>query len=611
MNKWYGEVKQYPRYIKWYVLLLFVMQTVTCTMNTLMITATGEYGNPPYRPDNGEDKDDKPDGPGEMECREEQISPGLEELDLSGNTLLNVDRLSNLTSLRKLKAGKAETASLDFLKPLINLTHLDISEIRVMDISALGHLKKLTTLKMRAFPKLDFSILDTLENLSDFSLTGSLAGDTGIFTCHFMKKLKKLSMKDNYLPDTSFFSRYTQLESLDVTNTEIKEVGPLAGLTSLDTIILTHNRIRDIAPLSKLKKLTYINADYNNISDRSVLSGFSEKTKISLYGQKDGDAFILEDGAAVAEWPRCLSAMRAIDVNTDRLPDYFLTVYEKQGITRREDINIPIKNIVPLGHCPVSRFLECPNFPEHHLYRDAKALDSGIGSYYWFDFDLLSADTHLIPLRLVFCYGDGDANDGMWGAFWHRETKHKVADIKSTGDMETTIEVSDKIIKEQYKNHDIRVPVVFNHYKEPRRYRNKPDFIYAHETELEKMLGVAIRLCESFRSKNIIKIEQIRQKPVDLAPGVVFFEDTQLEKYVKKLLHKTGPVLVSDVEAIKDVAADNRLVIKLTGLEYFTSLVSLDVSGNKIRDISPLAGLKKLKKLNLSDNDIADIAPLL
>ena len=48
----------------------------------------------------------------------------------------------------------------------------------------------------------------------------------------------------------------------------------------------------------------------------------------------------------------------------------------------------------------------------------------------------------------------------------------------------------------------------------------------------------------------------------------------------------------------------------LSGLEYCSSLIRLDLSYNQISDISPLAGLSRLTWLNLSGNQISDISPL-
>ena len=48
----------------------------------------------------------------------------------------------------------------------------------------------------------------------------------------------------------------------------------------------------------------------------------------------------------------------------------------------------------------------------------------------------------------------------------------------------------------------------------------------------------------------------------------------------------------------------------LTGIEQLTALTTLDLSGNQIVDLAPLAGLTALTLLNLGFNQIADVTPL-
>ena len=48
----------------------------------------------------------------------------------------------------------------------------------------------------------------------------------------------------------------------------------------------------------------------------------------------------------------------------------------------------------------------------------------------------------------------------------------------------------------------------------------------------------------------------------------------------------------------------------ITGVEQFTSLVTLDVASNNISDLSPLSGLTSLVTLDVASNNISDLSPL-
>ncbi len=58
------------------------------------------------------------------------------------------------------------------------------------------------------------------------------------------------------------------------------------------------------------------------------------------------------------------------------------------------------------------------------------------------------------------------------------------------------------------------------------------------------------------------------------------------------------------------LAANDREITNITGLEYATNLTELVLNGNNISDISALSGLTALTDLNLSDNNISDISVL-
>lgn len=53
---------------------------------------------------------------------------------------------------------------------------------------------------------------------------------------------------------------------------------------------------------------------------------------------------------------------------------------------------------------------------------------------------------------------------------------------------------------------------------------------------------------------------------------------------------------------------EKETITSLRGLEYCKNLEVLDLAGNAIRDISPVAELTKLKELNLCENQISDIS---
>ena len=100
----------------------------------------------------------------------------------------------------------------------------------------------------------------------------------------------------------------------------------------------------------------------------------------------------------------------------------------------------------------------------------------------------------------------------------------------------------------------------------------------------------------------------------------VTFADPVLEDIVRGIIGKPdGSITASDVRSItrldlsnvyQQFISDNAVIKSIGGLEYFTDLQYLDLSGHEIEDISPLAALTKLKVLVLSGCKASDYTPL-
>jgi Leucine-rich repeat (LRR) protein len=97
---------------------------------------------------------------------------------------------------------------------------------------------------------------------------------------------------------------------------------------------------------------------------------------------------------------------------------------------------------------------------------------------------------------------------------------------------------------------------------------------------------------------------------------VIKFKDRNLETSIRNIIEKpTGDILYSDVKNIKTLELATVLGISnLSGMEYFTNLIYLDLGknndANDISDLSPLKGLKNLQQLYLNFNKISDLSPL-
>lgn len=150
------------------------------------------------------------------------------------------------------------------------------------------------------------------------------------------------------------------------------------------------------------------------------------------------------------KWPSCINNLSPVK-NKNPLEGESLTEL-REAFTCTDTFDemiLSIRSVSILGKCSTAEYLECPNIPEHHrenarlYYREhpSKYFDK-IGKYYWVDFDIITSDKLTMKLRMVVNEGDADCNDGQWGEVWQRNTGKPVAQILSTGDMETTVQTS-------------------------------------------------------------------------------------------------------------------------------------------------------------------------
>ncbi len=75
-----------------------------------------------------------------------------------------------------------------------------------------------------------------------------------------------------------------------LTNKNITDLSPLAGLTNLDELWLDHNKLSDLSPLAGLTNLKNLILMYNkNIADLSPLTGLTNLKALMLSGNNISD----------------------------------------------------------------------------------------------------------------------------------------------------------------------------------------------------------------------------------------------------------------------------------------------------------------------------------
>ncbi len=93
---------------------------------------------------------------------------------------------------------------------------------------------------------------------------------------------------------------------------------------------------------------------------------------------------------------------------------------------------------------------------------------------------------------------------------------------------------------------------------------------------------------------------------------IVAFSDPSLSNAVRCALSQPGdPLTVADLQGLTCLAAGDRQITNLSGLDWATNLAGLYLSRNAIADLGPLQNLIGLRSLELEQNQISDLSPLL
>ena len=92
------------------------------------------------------------------------------------------------------------------------------------------------------------------------------------------------------------------------------------------------------------------------------------------------------------------------------------------------------------------------------------------------------------------------------------------------------------------------------------------------------------------------------EKPASTNAPVSVFKDKKLEDAVRRQVfakrESKEPLTAADVATVSTVSAPFSGITSLAGLEHCVAIASLEIPGNKIADLAPLAGLKQLQYVN-------------
>lgn len=234
-------------------------------------------------------------------------SAGLEQLkkltylDLSENTIRNIDALMSMTELQELYMSHNALTDLTALTGLKKLTALDVSYNSVQTLVPLYNLTGLQELNIANNQIVEISNIDKLSSLKKLDVSNNkLAEVTALASC---TELEELNISSNQLTDITALSTLTKLTAFRFAHNQVTEIPALPADCALVLIDGSYNAISTLDPLKGFKNLNDVNMDYNaEISLIDSLTECPNLITVNVYGTKVADVTKLLDMSIVVNY---------------------------------------------------------------------------------------------------------------------------------------------------------------------------------------------------------------------------------------------------------------------------------------------------------------------
>ena len=485
------------------------------------------------------------------------------------------------------QAINAKTEPLD-LQTLSKLTEFDLSEKEAADPFAFR-------------PIQDLSGLEFCRNLTILNLNGELMPPAG--ASHF---------------DISVLEGLGNLEYLELSNNQIRDLGPLRNLVNLSTLILSRNQIAETASLVNLDRLTTLDLSQNQIADplpgqKLPLAQVSALEILDLSQNQISDLSPFSS----------LTNLRELDLSQCQISD----ISPLQPLTNLIALNLSNNQIQDLN--PLAKLLKLGSFDgSSNRIVDLQPLTKleNLTS------TLLSHNqiSQIHPLaNNINLSGELDLRQNLLNntavtTYLPLLEKNKVEPVFDAPEVEPAIFADDNF-----------EAVVRQHLEIPLRLLTAEDLeklvdLKADTREIKIHNIVGLDQCPNLLSLEIrgwhddplsdltplSELEQLTelilwgQQVSDLAPLEKLVSLKKLNFGPNRLDQTTDLSVLRNLVNLTELGIRHNHIVDLSFLEPLRDLQILKLEQNRISEISVLENLKELSHLGLNDNLINDISAL-
>ena len=192
------------------------------------------------------------------------------------------------------------------------------------------------------------ALLGKLTGLRSLNLSNSQVADIG--PLKELKALQTLNLSSTKVADVAPLKALTALQSLDLFRTQVADLGPLKDLKALQTLDLSETQVADVAPLKDLKALQTLNLSETQVADVAPLKDLKALQTLNLTWTQVADVAPL----------MALTALQSLDLYrtevADLAPLKALTALQSLDLYRTQVADLkPLKDLKALHTLDLSR----------------------------------------------------------------------------------------------------------------------------------------------------------------------------------------------------------------------------------------------------------------
>lgn len=224
----------------------------------------------------------------------------LTYLDLSNNTLRNLEPLSSMMNLRTLNMSHNALTSLTALSSLANLETLDVSYNVLSSVSPIATCRNLSTLIANNNQLANLDAIDNLPALTSLNVNKNALSDVSVLAnC---TALVELDIGSNTVSDISALSTLTALELFTFSNNQVSTLPAWPDGSKLRSIDGSNNLVESLANLQNMHDLTHVFMDYNKLTSVDAIADCYNLVQVNVYGNEIENVDALKEHEIIVNW---------------------------------------------------------------------------------------------------------------------------------------------------------------------------------------------------------------------------------------------------------------------------------------------------------------------